>query len=123
MAVYLGIHARQAGLVRDAGELGAAGQFVEAERTAARVTRAPADARALVLRARAFTQQGRYPEAEPFWRAAARRAPNDWILQLDWARAAMHSGRDVKAARAPLRRALELNPRLAVPQDLLAAAP
>ena len=83
-------------------------------REAEGVKRAPADAAALVVRARALTELGDAKRADEAWRAVIRRMPNDWKLQLEWFRAIVRLGGDRAHALRVYARARELNPRLPV---------
>lgn len=73
-----------------------------------------ASARAAALRGDAHLQQGRYAQAAAELSAAARRAPNDWVLQRDYAVVLRALGRRPKS-RARMQRALALNPRMQLP--------
>jgi tetratricopeptide (TPR) repeat protein len=112
LAIYLGLAAADADHVRHANEAGARGDLGTALREAAQVTRAPATASALVVRARALTDGRRLAAADRAWTAAATRSPNDWQLQYEWARALGSLGGDIAKARRIYARARELNPRL-----------
>lgn len=116
LAIYLGLGARDASEVRRANEAAARGDFEGALRAAGRVTRAPAKASALVVRARALTAAGRLHAADRAWAAAAGRSPNDWQLQYEWARALGRLGGDIGKALRIYARARELNPRLPPPR-------
>src|SRR4051795_1530070 len=67
LAIYLGLGAHDAGEVRRANEAAARGDLAAALRDAGRVTRAPARASALVVRARALTTAGRLRAADRAW--------------------------------------------------------
>lgn len=96
--------------MRRANELGAQGRYAEAAREAASVTRAPAEASALVARARALTGEGRLAAADAAWERAARRTPNDWQVHFEWATAVFVLGGDRARALRIYARARELNP-------------
>ena len=115
LAIYLGLGARDAREVRRANDAAARGDLTTALREADRVTRAPARASALVVRARALTAAGRVRAADRAWAAAAGRSPNDWQLQYEWARALGTLGGDIGKALRVYGRARELNPRLPPP--------
>jgi tetratricopeptide (TPR) repeat protein len=115
LAIYLGLGARDATHVRRANEAGARGDLTAALREAGAVKRAPAEASALVVRARALTYAGRLRAADRAWAAAAARSPNDWQLQYEWARALGRLGGDIGKALRIYARARELNPRLPSP--------
>lgn len=70
--------------------------------------------RAAALRGYAYQQRGRYAQAAAELSTAARRAPNDWVLQRDYAVVLRTLGRRAKA-RARMQRALALNPRMQLP--------
>ena len=89
--------------------------LAQALREASKVHRSPSDAAALLVRARAYTELGDLPRADAAWRAALRRAPNDWKLQLEWFRALVRLGGDRQHALRVYARARELNPRLPAP--------
>ena len=111
LALFLGLNARDASLLREANEHGAAKRYSEALTTSRRITRAPHDARAQVVQARALTLLGRVPEARKAWATAARRDPNNWQLQVEWGRLLLFTG-DLDGAQRRFDRARELNPRL-----------
>lgn len=73
-----------------------------------------ASGRAAALRGYAYQQRGRSAQAAAEFSAAARRAPNDWVLQRDYAVVLRTLGRRAKA-RARMQRALALNPRMQLP--------
>ena len=98
--------------MRDANELGAAGRYDAAIATARQVHRAPADAGALLVQARAQTAAGRLGAADAAWAAAARRDPNNWEIHFEWARAIASLQGDRAVALRHYARARELNPRL-----------
>ena len=112
IAVYLGLGARDEGHVRRANEAGARGDFARALREADAVTRAPAKASALVVKARAYTYADDLRRADRAWAAAVARSPNDWQIQYEWARALGRLGGDIVKAQRIYARARELNPRL-----------
>jgi tetratricopeptide (TPR) repeat protein len=112
LAIFLALNGRDASLVRDANQAGRAGRFDEAVKTAARVTRAPADTRALLAEARAQTAARRLAPADAAWAAVARRDPNNWRVHYEWARALGSLGGDRAKAARVYARARELNPRL-----------
>lgn len=109
--MYLGLNAYDSSLVRQADELGLAGRYDEAIDMAARVRLPPADARALVTRARALSAKRDWVQADIAWRSAVRRDPNNWQLQYEWALALVHGGHTRKSLRR-YARARELNPNL-----------
>ena len=116
-AVYLQQGAQAAGDAREATRAAREGRFEEAVRLAREVERAPADLRARLTEARALAAMRRLEAADAAYAAVARRDPNNWIVQLEWARATILI--DFDAAVARLRRAHELNPRLVAPARLL----
>lgn len=70
--------------------------------------------RAAALRGRAYRNSGRLEAARKELRTAARRDPNSWVLQRDYAEVLLALGRRAKA-RARMSRAKALNPRMALP--------
>src|SRR5262249_29619798 len=76
-AIYLGLQASDASHVRRANELGNAGRLPEAIDEAAKATHAPADARGMLVKARALTLERRLHEADAAWAALVQREPND----------------------------------------------
>ena len=115
IALYLQLAAHDAGLVREANDLAAAGRLDEAVRTARQVDRAPADLRARLTEARAHVFAGRPAQASRAYAEVARRDPNNWLVQYEWARATFRI--DLPGAIERLRRARELNPRLPAGDD------
>ncbi len=114
VGVYLAVAHSDAVAIRDGDRLGAKGEYSAAIARVRGVTRAPAVADALAIRAYALEGLHRYAAASREFAAAVRRAPNDWILEQDWAQwYAVH--RDLADAQAHMRRALALNPRLTPP--------
>lgn len=73
-----------------------------------------ASGRAARLRGAAYFGSGRLPRAVSAMRAAARRDPNNWLVQRDYAIVLLQSGERVRA-RARMRAARALNPRMALP--------
>ena len=98
-----------------ANDLGQAGHYAAALREANRVTRAPSDAAALLVRARVFTKLGDLRRADRAWRVATARMPNDWKLQLEWFQALIGLGGNRAHALRVYARARALNPRLPAP--------
>ena len=112
LAIFLGVNGRDASLVRDADDAGRAGRFDDTIAIAGRVRRAPADLRAMVATARAHTAAGRLRAADAAWAAVARRDPNSWEVQLEWARALAILGAPRTRVLEVYARARELNPQL-----------
>ncbi len=77
--------------------------------------------RADAVRAVAHIADGRYDEAHDELRAALQRDPNNWQLRRDNAIVLLALGRR-GAARRALERALELNPRMALPPGFVAGS-
>lgn len=73
-----------------------------------------ATGRAAALSGYAHAGRRQYERAAVELSAAARRSPNDWVLQRDYAIVLRALGRRAKA-RARMQRALALNPRLQLP--------
>lgn len=80
-----------------------------------------ASGRAAVSRGWAYLGRRQYDRAAAEFSAATLRAPNDWVLQRDYAIVLRRLGRREKA-RARMQRALELNPRMLLPRGFRAAA-
>jgi predicted Zn-dependent protease len=112
IALYLALAAGDASHVRRANEAGRAGHLEEALREARAVRRGPARTSALLVQARALTEQGRLRAADAAWRAVARRDPNEWQVHLEWAQALVRLGGDRRAAVREYLRARALNPSL-----------
>ncbi|MGH2917212.1 MAG: hypothetical protein ACRDLS_01230 [Solirubrobacteraceae bacterium] len=75
--------------------------------------------RAAALRGYAHIGRGQYERAAPEFSAAVRRAPNDWVLQRDYAIVLRTIGQRA-TARARMQLALSLNPRMALPRGFRA---
>jgi len=102
-----------------------AGEDVRAGRHAQALTEledldGQASGRAAALRGHAYIGRRQYERAAAAFSAAARRAPNDWVLQRDYAIVLRTLGRRAKA-RARMQRALALNPRMQLPLGFRAA--
>jgi hypothetical protein len=111
MAVYMIRATGDASRVRRAATLAQQGRYDEALAEAGRVRGAPAEAAALVVRARALTGK-RDPRADAAWAAVVRRVPNSWQLQLEWVRAILKLGGSRAHALRVYERARALNPQL-----------
>lgn len=79
-----------------------------------------ASGRAAAQRGRAYLGRRRHEQAATELAEAARRAPNDWLLQRDYAIALQRLGRRAPA-RARMQRAIALNPRMQLPRGFRAA--
>lgn len=112
IAVYLQLGARDAGRVRAANDQAAAGRFAQAVSTARSVDSTPADLRAMHVEARTLALAGRPAAASRVYARIARRDPNNWLIQYEWARVSFRT--EPVAAIARMRRAKELNPLLPV---------
>lgn len=113
LGIYLALnHGGEASLQR-AGEDVRAGRAAQALADLDGVD-GQASGRAAALRGYAYVQQRRYVRAVAELSTAAQRAPNDWLLQRDYAIVLGALGRRAKA-RARMQRALELNPRMQLP--------
>jgi tetratricopeptide (TPR) repeat protein len=112
VAIYLGLGAADASRVQRGNDLGADGHYAAALRAVENVHRAPSDAAALLVRARALTRLGERRAADGAWRAATRRMPNDWKLQVEWFREIVALRGSRALALRVYARARELNPRL-----------
>jgi tetratricopeptide (TPR) repeat protein len=113
-AIYLGINAHDATLVKRANEQGLHHRYAQALDTAARVKHPPADARALLVTAYALRDQGRLPAASAAFSRAANRDPNNYEIHFNWALLLLRLG-ERSAAGREMGRAVELNPRLVPP--------
>jgi Flp pilus assembly protein TadD len=79
-----------------------------------------ASGRAAALRGRAYLSGHDYRHAAEQLSDATRRARNDWSLQRDYAIALRRLGEE-SSARAHMRRALALNPRMQLPHGFRVA--
>lgn len=70
--------------------------------------------RAAALRGYAHRAAGRLEPARRAFQSAARRDPNNWVLQREYARVLLALGERAKA-RARMSRATALNPRMVLP--------
>jgi Flp pilus assembly protein TadD len=70
--------------------------------------------RGAALRGRAYRNSGRLEAARKEFQKAARRDPNNWVLQREYADVLLALGQRTKA-RARMSRAKALNPRMALP--------
>ena len=70
--------------------------------------------RAAALRGYAYLGTGQLRRARAAFQDAARRDPNNWVLQRDYAIALLRGGERAKA-QARMRRARALNPRMPLP--------
>jgi hypothetical protein len=116
-AVYLWLSGIQAQRLQDANRLGARGDNAAALQKARAVSFPPASDRALLTQAYALEDLGRFSAAYTMYSRAAQSDPRNWIIRFDWGNA-LAEGRHPKAARAQLRLALKLNPKLVMPPDL-----
>ncbi len=119
VAGYLFAQQRQESRLRTANLLGAHGRFAAAVTEARQVTRPPARARAALVEAYALRAMGRLPQAALAFRRAANEDPANWTIRRDFATTLLAVGRG-SAARAQLRRALRLNPRMGLPPGFAA---
>jgi Flp pilus assembly protein TadD len=78
-----------------------------------------ADSRATRLRGAAYFAAGRTALAVSSFRAAARRDPNNWLVQRDYAVVLLRA-RHRARAQARMRVALALNPRMPLPHGFAA---
>jgi Flp pilus assembly protein TadD len=76
--------------------------------------------RAAALRGYAYRATGRLQQARRELQIAARRDPNNWVLQRDYATVLLRLGERSKA-RARMSRAKALNPRMPLPKGFAAA--
>jgi Flp pilus assembly protein TadD len=109
--IFFAISRQDAAHVRTANQDASAGRYAEAIQEAQRVHHAPADARALLLEAQVYAVAGRNRDASFLYGRLARRDPNNWSVHRDWSAVLGRLG-DTTLARAELRRAERLNPRL-----------
>ena len=70
--------------------------------------------RAATLRGYAYRDSGRFEQARRAFQTAARRDPNNWVLQREYGSVLLRLGERVKA-RARMSRAKALNPRMVLP--------
>ena len=112
--LYLAQARHDAELLKQANHQGLTRQYEEAVATARQIKRPPSDARALAVEAYALQRLGRPRAASIAFEKAVRRNPNDWVLHRDWAVQLASLGQRRQAAKE-MGRALQLNPRLALP--------
>jgi Flp pilus assembly protein TadD len=112
--LYLAIHHHQETLVEQAGTLITQGQFELAGAKASEVTDSPSATMALYRQGLAAAGLGRNAEAIAFFQRAEVRDPNNWVIHRDWAVSLLAAG-DRVHARRQMRRALQLNPLMALP--------
>lgn len=111
LGAYLAVNSRvEARLERASADV-SAGRHAEA---LAELDGIDDSGRAARVRGAAYFGSGRLPLAVAAMREAARRDPNNWLVQRDYAIVLLHSGELVRA-RARIRRARALNPRMALP--------
>jgi Flp pilus assembly protein TadD len=114
LAGYLALHQRDQSRVRTASELGLRGRYAQAQAEARRVTRAPAQAQALLIQAYAAQALGRHRQAVALFRRAAEREPRNWSLHRDWAISLQALGQR-REARERMELASTLNPLMPAP--------
>jgi Flp pilus assembly protein TadD len=115
-AAWLWTSGTDAGRTQEAYDALVSGRAAEAERLARDVEREPAAARAAYTRAVALRELGRYDEANRVFADVAAREPNSWQIHREWAISLAREGQLVRARRE-LARAVELNPRVAIPVE------
>ncbi len=76
--------------------------------------------RAEKLRAYAYLDTGQLRRSRDSFQSAVRRDPNNWVLQRDYAVVLLRSGERTRA-RARIRKARALNPRMVLPAGFQAA--
>jgi len=76
--------------------------------------------RAAALRGRALRDSGRLAPARRAFQVAARRDPNNWVLQREYASVLLSVGERAKA-RARMSRSKALNPRMPLPRGFVEA--
>lgn len=113
-AIYMWQSSTQARHLVDASRLGAAGYYTASLREARQVTMAPASDRALLTEAYDLEDLGRLREADRAFGRAAAADPSNWFIRRDWALELQRGGR-LRRARAEMRRAVSLNPKLLTP--------
>jgi Flp pilus assembly protein TadD len=119
-ATYFALERRDAERLRDANIAGAHGRFSQAVDASRAVKRAPAQARALLVEARAQRALGHRAAARRAFEQAARRDPNNWEIHRDWAILLSGLG-DRAGAGRQMSRALSLNPRMTLPAGFVRA--
>lgn len=110
LGIYLAVSSRGEGRLDRAGADLLAGRNAEALRELEGLE-GESGSRAAALRGRAFRNSGRLEQARREFQTAARRDPNNWVLQRDYARVLLALGERTKA-RARMSRARALNPRM-----------
>jgi tetratricopeptide (TPR) repeat protein len=98
----------------DANRLGGAGYYAASLHEVRQVTMAPASDRALLTEAYDLEDLGRLREADHAYGRAAAADPSNWFIRRDWALELLRQGQS-RRARAQMRRALSLNPKLGTP--------
>lgn len=122
VAVWLAGSWRDARRVHRAQDAIAAGRLLDAERLAAAASGSSVAVEAARTRAVVALRLGDLARAQRDIAAALKRAPNDWALHRDDAVLLLRSG-DRQGARAQIRRALELNPRMTLPDGFVPRQP
>ncbi len=106
-------HADEADLQRG-NEFGLQERYREAIAAVSELDRDPAASRAAAVRGYAHAGRREYERSAEAFSQALRRDPNDWALHRDYGQVLLALGRREKA-RARMRRALALNPRMTLP--------
>jgi Flp pilus assembly protein TadD len=114
VAGYLAVHHRDQVHLRAANELGLQGRYAQAQAEAQRVTRAPAQAQALLIQAYAAQALDRHRQAVALFSRAAEREPRNWSLHRDWAISLQALGQR-REARERMAIASTLNPLMPAP--------
>jgi Flp pilus assembly protein TadD len=112
LGVYLAVESRSEARLERASADVAAGRTQAALHELTGVD--DADGRAARLRGAAYLAAGRLGPALANLRAAARRDPNNWLAQRDYAIVLLRTGDRARAQRR-MRAALALNPRMPLP--------
>jgi len=116
-AVYLALSGRREATLQRAQADLVAGRSAEALAELKDVE-GETDGRAAALRGYAYRDIGRLEPARRAFQTAARRDPNNWVLQREYARILLRLGERSKA-RARMSRAKALNPRMLLPSGFV----
>ena len=119
LGLYLAVSSRAEGRLDRASENLVEGRTADALQEL-EALEGEAALRAAALRGRAYRNSGRLEEARREFQMAARRDPNNWVLQREYARVLLSIGERARA-RARMSRAKALNPRMVLPPGFLGA--
>jgi tetratricopeptide (TPR) repeat protein len=121
-ALYLGSNYHATKQLEDAGTLLAKGQYVAAIRKAESIDQVPQSDAAEAVRAYSYAALGRNAAARRSYGFAIDADPNNYLLHRDLAVVLLRMDNRT-GAREELGRALDLNPKLPIPEELRSVAP